>query len=35
MAGKVSVLNVLLYGMPVGTITRVDGDHAIVAHRPG
>jgi serine/threonine-protein kinase HipA len=29
--GNVSVLNVLLYGMPVGTITRVDGDRTLFA----
>jgi len=31
MAGKVSVLNVLLYGVPVGTLTRVDGDRTLFA----
>jgi serine/threonine-protein kinase HipA len=31
MATNVSVLNVLLYGEPVGTLTRVDGDRTLFA----
>jgi serine/threonine-protein kinase HipA len=31
MATNVSVLNVLLYGQPVGTLTRVDGDRTLFA----
>ncbi|HET6629077.1 MAG TPA: HipA domain-containing protein [Woeseiaceae bacterium] len=31
MAGNVSVLNVLLYGAPVGTLTRVEGDRTLFA----
>lgn len=31
MANNVSVLNVLLYGDPIGTLTRVDGDRTLFA----
>jgi serine/threonine-protein kinase HipA len=31
MAGNVSVLDVLLYGMPIGTLTRVNGDRTLFA----
>lgn len=31
MAANVSVLNVLLYGEPIGTLTRVDGDRTLFA----
>ena len=31
MAGNVAVLNVLLYGVPVGTLTRVSGDRTLFA----
>jgi serine/threonine-protein kinase HipA len=31
MASNVSVLNVLLYGEPIGTLTRVEGDRTLFA----